>query len=166
MVLSLFRRAAVYSITPCWGPRMPFETPLSSGAPLLCWYAVDCLPIHTHILKQTFLTLSLSVSLSMFKQALTYITGTFYISLFQVLMSDDAAWCRGFRSGSKLISSATSFDLCSAVLQFILYFHLVYNYSQNTWIQFTQGGTEWLLGAFARLLHCISAFSYGTGCKC
>lgn len=72
-------------------------------------------------------------------------------------------WARGFRSGSKLISYATSFDICSGVLQFILFLHIATNYSPSVWEQYSNGGSEWLLTAFARLLHAISAFLYGNG---
>lgn len=56
-----------------------------------------------------------------------------------------------------------AFDVASAVLQFVLYFHLAVNYSPGLWSQFTQGGSEWLLIAFARLLHGVAAAFYGGG---
>lgn len=95
--------------------------------------------------------------------AFLHLIGAGCLSCFQVMLADDASLTRGFRAGSKVISYATLYDICASALQFVLFFHFMANYSPQIWAQYTNGGSEWLLTTFTRLLHAIAMMLYGQG---
>lgn len=93
--------------------------------------------------------------------SLFYLLGSFYILLFQALMSDDAAWARGFRAGSKILRLAAFFDVISSVMQFIFFLYVAKFYSAKWYDHFNAGGSECVFLAYIRCMHAICFVLYG-----
>eukprot|EP01071_Lankesteria_metandrocarpae_P014092 Lankesteria_metandrocarpae@DN8094_c0_g1_i1.p1 len=89
------------------------------------------------------------------------LVGSVYLMCFQILLSDDTMWARGYRAGSKLLSLATFLDVLSGVITFVFFLHMVKHYDVSWWNHFNGGGVEWTFLAFAQLLKGCALIFYG-----
>ena len=75
-----------------------------------------------------------------------------HLACFHAFLSDDAAWARGFRAGSKAFGVAIFFDMVGLVLQLVAYVWISANYSELWWENYTTGGVDWLYFAVCKIL--------------
>merc|ERR1711977_50436 len=84
------------------------------------------------------------------------------MGVFQYCLADDAAWARGYRAGSKVLSAAVLLDCISQSMQFAAFLWIYKNYSDQWWDQnYSQGGVEWLFLGGARILSGMAMKTYG-----
>lgn len=84
-----------------------------------------------------------------------YLMGAVHLVGFQATLSDDSAWARGYRAGSKFLGTAVLFDTVAAVMQVAGAYSFYANYSEIYWTHFHEGNLDWIFGAGARTIHAI-----------
>eukprot|EP00921_Rhytidocystis_pertsovi_P017336 GHVQ01027261.1.p1 GENE.GHVQ01027261.1~~GHVQ01027261.1.p1 ORF type:complete len:348 (+),score=53.77 GHVQ01027261.1:1-1044(+) len=90
-----------------------------------------------------------------------YLMGTFYIALFQIFVADNSKWSRGFRIGSKLLSSAVMLDIISTSLRLIQYLYAYFYMGMKWWSKFNQSKADFSLFQFGNVINSFALLLYG-----
>lgn len=86
--------------------------------------------------------------------------GALYLGTFQAFLSDDAAWARGYRAGSKAFAVGAFFDICSNLFQLVAYVWMSSHYSELWWENYKTGGVDWLFFGVCRAIAGIAYLCY------
>lgn len=102
------------------------------------------------------------VGIMMWLQSL-FVCGSISLAAFQIFLADDARQNRGFRAGSKMLSTAATLDIFVGSLRLMQYVY-AYNFlGQRWWLKYIQSPSDWCLFYSGTFLHSIVLFLYGFG---
>lgn len=90
-----------------------------------------------------------------------YFLGAIFIGFFQYSLADDAAWSRGYRAGSKLLSYASFLDISSSAMYLAWACNFCTNYTDNYWHYFITGSIDWLFFGSSRVIQGFSLILMG-----
>jgi len=130
----------------------------------LCYYAFEGRKIFSFNLAYTTENMRNSNShnaLNILFQTINMVSAI-WICIHWQCLSDDAAWARGFRAGSKILGSAATLDTISQSAQLAAFVWLFQNYSDNWWDHnYSMGGVEWYFLGGARAISAAANLLYG-----
>ncbi|EZG67240.1 putative transmembrane protein [Gregarina niphandrodes] len=90
-----------------------------------------------------------------------YFLGSILLTAFQAGLADDAAWSRGYRAGSKLLSYASFFDVVASTMQLAWALNFSSYYTDAMWTHFRDGNLDWVFCNGARVIRALAYVGYG-----
>lgn len=90
-----------------------------------------------------------------------YLLGIFYVAMFQVFVADNSKLCRGFRTGSKILSAAVTLDAICTSLRLVQYLYAYFYMSMKWWSRYQQTKADWLLFNTGNVLNAFALCMYG-----
>lgn len=90
-----------------------------------------------------------------------FLVGCICISSFQIYITDDSKLSRGFRAGSKMLSTAALLDTFVVGLRLMAYIYAYQFLGNRWWMKYTQSSADWCLFYFGALIHAITLVLYG-----
>lgn len=91
-----------------------------------------------------------------------YLLGIFYVAIFQVFVADNSKLCRGFRTGSKMLSAAVTLDAVCTSLRLVQYLYAYFYMNMRWWSRYQQSKFDWLLFNSGNVLNAFALCMYGT----
>lgn len=90
-----------------------------------------------------------------------FLVGCVCISTFQIYVADNSKTTRGFRAGSKLLSTAATLDSFVVALRLMQYIYAYHFLGSRWWMKYTQSSTDWCIFYAGGFVHAISLVLYG-----
>lgn len=89
------------------------------------------------------------------------LVGALCLAGFQTYAPDSSKSSRGFRAGSKMLSTAVTLDIVVVALRLTQYFYSANFLSSRWWLKYTQSPTDWCLFHATGLAHAFALALYG-----
>ncbi|XP_053991635.1 uncharacterized protein LOC128883378 [Hylaeus volcanicus] len=89
-----------------------------------------------------------------------FLLGCMCISSFQIYVADNSKLTRGFRAGSKMLSTATLLDTFVVGLRLMQSIYAYQFLGKRWWMKYTQSNADWCLFFSGTLLHSVALALY------